>query len=375
MHSKWLLIIAVMAGFQVAPSARAEPMGNGSPVTTVQIQFTQNDATFRPSAEAGALLAHAADAALVVVRGRTSATLVSAKDEALALARASAARAYLIAQGVSPLKINVNWVSAADFTNTGASADARAQNARVEIDLFNGFGVMAFASYLGPHPGAMPVAIGATPVARFDSESRPGAQRTGVQAGSAAVEQALAQLVPAQYRVKLDQSIPKTTVLTWADQGDWVGALRQAALGARLRVDHDMEQSLVMVSAVAPSMPIASVQTPTEGVRVAAPASAVPTGFHVTPADKTLREALVRWSKQASWVHEPVHWTPGFDLPITASSTFGGDYKVAVRGLLSVTEMGGAPLQPCFYSNRVLRVVPKSELCDRTTQTQNNTSR
>jgi len=38
-----------------------------------------------------------------------------------------------------------------------------------------------------------------------------------------------------------------------------------------------------------------------------------------------------------------------------------------VRGLLSSTDLTDFPVQPCFYSNNVLRVVTRAEVCDRMT--------
>jgi hypothetical protein len=34
--------------------------------------------------------------------------------------------------------------------------------------------------------------------------------------------------------------------------------------------------------------------------------------------------------------------------------------------LIEATELSDRPLQPCFYANQVLRVVPLAEACDRT---------
>ena len=79
-----------------------------------------------------------------------------------------------------------------------------------------------------------------------------------------------------------------------------------------------------------------------------------------------MREALVAWSKRAGWTHDAEHWTVPFDLPVLSSADLGTDFKAAVRALLSSTDLTNMPLQPCFYSNKVLRVVPKAELCDRT---------
>ncbi len=72
---------------------------------------------------------------MVTIRGRTSTNAPTAQDEALALARATAARAYLVRQGVSPLKIMVNYASASDFIADNATAAGRLENQRVEIDL------------------------------------------------------------------------------------------------------------------------------------------------------------------------------------------------------------------------------------------------
>lgn len=71
------------------------------------------------------------------------------------------------------------------------------------------------------------------------------------------------------------------------------------------------------------------------------------------------------WSRRAGWTHDAEHWTVPFDLPVLSSADLGTDFKSAVRALLASTDLTNMPLQPCFYSNKVLRVVPKAELCDR----------
>lgn len=92
---------------------------------------------------------------------------------------------------------------------------------------------------------------------------------------------------------------------------------------------------------------------------------AAPTTFAVSRDDRTIRETLARWSKSVSWVNEPEHWTVPYDLPVLSAADLGPDFKGAVRSLLSSTDLTNMPLQPCFYSNQVLRIVPKAELCDR----------
>lgn len=93
--------------------------------------------------------------------------------------------------------------------------------------------------------------------------------------------------------------------------------------------------------------------------------------FDVRPSDMTVRDVLTRWAQQTGWTHKPEHWALDRDLPVSGTadaSAFGFDFKIAVRKLLASTEMTDRPVQPCFYSNHVVRVVPRAELCDRNTQ-------
>lgn len=88
--------------------------------------------------------------------------------------------------------------------------------------------------------------------------------------------------------------------------------------------------------------------------------------YDVSPHDQTLRAALARWADRAGWTFEPEHWTPDVDIPIVGSASFDLPFKQAVQELVASTELADRPLQPCFYSNRVLRVVPFAQSCDRT---------
>ena len=107
-----------------------------------------------------------------------------------------------------------------------------------------------------------------------------------------------------------------------------------------------------------------AVATPV-GSEVAAPAPPAARPYTISRSDRTIREALVAWSNRAGWTHDAEHWTVPFDLPVLSSADLGTDFKGAVRALLASTDLTNMPLQPCFYSNKVLRVVPKAELCDR----------
>jgi len=88
--------------------------------------------------------------------------------------------------------------------------------------------------------------------------------------------------------------------------------------------------------------------------------------FDVSLTDGNMRTALGRWARQAGWTFHPEHWATDVDIPLSGVAAFGADFRHAVRTLLSSTELAERPLQPCFYSNRVLRVVPLTQACDRT---------
>lgn len=88
--------------------------------------------------------------------------------------------------------------------------------------------------------------------------------------------------------------------------------------------------------------------------------------FAVSHTDLHLRQALIRWASLSGWRFEPEHWAVDVDIPLSASAKFSDDFISSVQALLASTELSDRPLQPCFYSNQVLRIVPVAEPCDRT---------
>lgn len=92
--------------------------------------------------------------------------------------------------------------------------------------------------------------------------------------------------------------------------------------------------------------------------------------YRAAPPDATLRAVLARWADRSGWTFQPQHWAVDVDIPLSASADFPGDFKSAVRELLAATELAEKPLQPCFYGNQVLRVVPLAQSCSRTASPQ-----
>lgn len=176
----------------------------------------------------------------------------------------------------------------------------------------------------------------------------------------------------------------ETPALPLANPGDTgVGAQVKAAVTPKRGPAHVVAPavSLPLAAAAAKTQDTAKTSQPTPAVAPLASVAAqdlkasqtqiAPDGqktenvWDVTPADQTLRVTLLRWASREGWAFAPEYWTLERDLPVMASARFEGDFKAAVRQLLKSSEMTDLPVQPCFYSNKVLRVVGKSEVCSR----------
>jgi hypothetical protein len=154
--------------------------------------------------------------------------------------------------------------------------------------------------------------------------------------------------------VLLPQDLSDLSV-SWSAGAQRLAVLRDVATSNHLRMQLDGGKLTVRRS---------------EAAAVAArPAPAPAPAFEVTTGDRSVREVLARWARTAGWTHEPIHWALDRDHPIQGAAgaeLFGGDFRSATRKLLASTELTDRPVQPCFYLNKVVRVIPRAELCDRT---------
>ena len=135
--------------------------------------------------------------------------------------------------------------------------------------------------------------------------------------------------------------------------------IAQAPLGATESTLLPAPQATLPVAA-APQATLAVAAAPQ-----ATPAVAAAPRYRAAPPDTTLRGVLARWADSSGWTFAPQHWAVDVDIPLSASADFAGDFKSAVRELLGATELADRPLQPCFYGNQVLRVVPLAQSCTR----------
>nr|WP_242702513.1 MULTISPECIES: toxin co-regulated pilus biosynthesis Q family protein [Achromobacter] len=109
-------------------------------------------------------------------------------------------------------------------------------------------------------------------------------------------------------------------------------------------------------------------QEPVSEPEVVAPPKQI---WRISPQDGTVRQALVRWASDANWTFGPDQWELNFDLPIQAPAEFEADsFQEATQALSQAVAMSESPIRPCFYGNRVLRMVPFTRSCNRSPATQ-----
>ena len=79
----------------------------------------------------------------IIIRGRTDSALPNPVDQRIALGRAASARHYLIENGIPRDKIAVFYRSAGGFAVDNTTAEGKARNRRVEVEV-QGINAMEF---------------------------------------------------------------------------------------------------------------------------------------------------------------------------------------------------------------------------------------
>lgn len=70
---------------------------------------------------------------------------------------------------------------------------------------------------------------------------------TSVKAGAAPIEQALTAIIPAPYRIALDEAVPATAIVVWPAGDDWMKVLRAAVAPLDLVVSPDWKTNVIRV--------------------------------------------------------------------------------------------------------------------------------
>ncbi|CUJ49974.1 toxin co-regulated pilus biosynthesis Q family protein [Achromobacter kerstersii] len=145
-----------------------------------------------------------------------------------------------------------------------------------------------------------------------------------------------------------------------------------AASSPQPLISHTRLTDLTNAPASPPLATVETIETPTADMPTA-PAVAEPVRkiWQISPHDGTVRQALARWAADANWTFGVDQWELNFDLPIQASAEFEGEsFQEATQALSQAVAMTESPIRPCFYGNRVLRVVPFTRSCNRSPATQ-----
>lgn len=192
---------------------------------------------------------------------------------------------------------------------------------------------------------------------------------------------ALAMIVPPEVMAKTKIEASPSDLARVVQLRD--GVSRQIALQ---RIAEDLGRSFILTTdrlAVVEPEPVA-VPPPVASVIVAVEAPPPPVVDSLPPqafdapappplyefaaeaTDNNIRQTISRWAEREKWAFSADHWTVNYDIPLSGTAGFGQDFREAVQALLSGTELTATPLQPCFYSNRVVRVIPLLARCDQT---------
>lgn len=122
---------------QQALAKRVEASGASPRNLLVPVQFGFGSARVSvPEADAARLLEEAQTAPLIVLRGRTDGTVESAAESAIAKQRAAAVEQWLVHAGVDRARLRTTWQPVGDHAADNTTADGRALNRRVEIEIY-----------------------------------------------------------------------------------------------------------------------------------------------------------------------------------------------------------------------------------------------
>lgn len=126
--------VALHSGGRSMPAVDATSRGANT-VFTVRFLSGSTKLALSPQAQQ-TLIETAKSGAMVVLRGRTDALRDNATDARIARQRAEAAQLVLARAGIAPNRIRVTWQGAGDTVASNDTAEGRAMNRRVEIEVY-----------------------------------------------------------------------------------------------------------------------------------------------------------------------------------------------------------------------------------------------
>lgn len=149
---------------------------------------------------------------------------------------------------------------------------------------------------------------------------------------------------PATFRSGMNAAPAATTIGTGTSAAQSGAAVASAATatGAPATAASPAPASTALASLPPPAAP---------------PADAVPQTWQIELSDRTVRGALMRWTKQAGW---RLIWEAPVDFAVDAPATLTGTFDEALQAVIGALSNADAPVQAILYrGNKVLRIVEK----------------
>ena len=120
--------------FADSKAAKAIEVNPDSIIFRVTEEFAKSD--FKPALDLkDKLIKAAGDGKSIEIRGRTDSAYASPINKIIARQRANNARLFLLSNGIAAYKIRTNYLAAGAFVVDNSTAEGRALNRRVEIEV------------------------------------------------------------------------------------------------------------------------------------------------------------------------------------------------------------------------------------------------
>lgn len=159
----------------------------------------------------------------------------------------------------------------------------------------------------------------------------------------------LPAIVPRDFRIDTHAADAQQPI-SWSGGQPWDAVLNASLANAyATEATIDWNQKLVTVRRVGMAPTAIGV-----AMRPAVP-QAVAMRWDVRASDVTLRQALMRWAKDAGW---QVSWEIAYDYPVQLEGSFAGSFEDAVTQFMSSLRYSDYPALACLYeANHVVRVL------------------
>jgi hypothetical protein len=195
---------------------------------------------------------------------------------------------------------------------------------------------------------------------------------------SIAVEDLVADIVPAEIHVSYANPGLRKKQLRVSGKGTWQQLLTGAAVPAGVVAQIDLPGQRVQISeraaatsaAISPapaalgSAPAAGTVKPVAAVAGAPAGNAVVTvvskpvqTWSITAADRSVRTLLERWAKIGGY---QLLWEIPVDLELNANASMTGSFEDALTGVLASLKNSEYPIEAILYDNNVVRMVKRT---------------